>query len=353
MHRLRAPAAALAALGLAAGAAAILVSLLAAGSPGFVAAVGLGAGAVVGGAFALWLAVRVRAEDGEPNGDEDTARAILSAIPEGVVVIRDGAVTAANRRFCAMLGYARHDLVGAREPFPFWPPESRHEIERWQLAVSERGSFEAELELRHAAGSRVAVILSGSVIKDAIGKPRTQVVTARDITERRKVEDQLAELASRDPLTALLNEWGFQERMEEEIARARAADRPLSLALLSVDGSLDRRALLGVVERLRGIVRAGEQLARTEETEIGWILPETTADGAMAAVTRARNALREGPEPFAADVVLTAGVCDLEHASSALTLYALADRALAAARAAGGDQAVRYTPRLASSDHPH
>lgn len=349
MQRLRNPAALLAGLGVASGGTAIVVSLVSAGSPGLVAAVGLGAGALIGGAFTLWTAFHLRQAPADGGADDETARAILSAIPEGVVVVRDGAVTAANRRFCTMLGTTRDELVGSREPFPFWPPESRHEIERWQLAVGERGSFEAELELRHASGARVPVILAGSVIKDAIGKPRTQVITARDITARRQVENQLAELASRDPLTALLNEWGFQERLEEEIARAKAADRPLSLALLSVEGSLDRRALLGVVDRLRDIVRAGEQLARTQEAEIGWILPETTAEGALAAVARARKALREGPEPFADDVVLTAGICDLEHGSTALTLYALADRALAAARAAGGDRTVLYSPQLAAS----
>lgn len=335
--------AALAGIGFVVGGLFLIAVVVGGGELGAPILAAVAAGLVVGGGFALWLAFRTSGEGGSVSGgDDDTARAILSAIPEGVVVMRDGVIVAANRRLCAMLGCTRDDLVGTTEPYPFWPPEHRHAIERWQEIVRDRGSFETELAFRSSAGERIPVLAAGSVIRDSLGRPRTQVIAVRDITERRRVEDQLAELASRDPLTALLNEWGFQERLAEEVARAQAGDRTASVALIELDGVHDRRELARVLERFREIVRAGEQIARTTENELAWVLPETDAAGAVAAVERARTSL-------AGEVTLTAGVCDLSEAADAVTLYALADRALAAARSRGGDVTVAYTPSVVSA----
>src|ERR1700761_2510590 len=51
-----------------------------------------------------------------------TDPALVDALDDGVVVT-DAArrVTEVSDRFCALVGYAREELVGACPPYPWWP----------------------------------------------------------------------------------------------------------------------------------------------------------------------------------------------------------------------------------------
>ena len=171
------------------------------------------------------------------------------------------------------------------------------------------------------------------------------MVSFRDITERRRVEDRLAELASRDPLTELLNEWGFQERLAEEVARARAAQRPLSIVLVQFDGLATQGDLAAAIQRFRGDLRAGEQISRTNETELAWILPEVDAAGAIAAVSRAVGHVSRLEGDRIRSVRVSAGISELGADHDAAVLYAFANRALRTARTQGGGTVV-YSPEV-------
>ena len=96
---------------------------------------------------------------------------------------------------------------------------------------------------------------------------------------------------------------------------------------------------LVAVERLRALVRAGDELARTRENEIAWVLPGADAHAGVGAVARARAALAE-----LGGVTLTVGICDLATAGDVLALYAFADRALSVARAQGAGGTAQYRP---------
>jgi len=281
---------------------------------------------------------------GSGSGDQ-AAAAILAAFPEAVLVIENGTVIAANRKLCALLGADRQALIGMQEPFAFWPPEHRHEHESCHRRLDEAGSVEAELVVRRTDGQRIPVLLSGSLVSTHADGTTSQVVSFRDITERRRVEDRLAELASHDPLTELLNEWGFQERLSEEVARARAAQRTLSVVLVQFDGLATQGDLAAAIQRFRGDLRAGEQISRTNETELAWILPEIDAAGAIAAVSRAVSHVSKLEPDRIRSVRVSAGICELGADHDPAVLYALADRALKAARTQGGGTVV-YSPEV-------
>lgn len=307
---------------------------------------------IASGIAAVALAATLRAARrlrtrGEPDLDAESARAMLAAFPEAVLVIRDGVVVAVNRRLCRLLDLRREELVGNAAPFRFWPPEHRHEHEDWHRRLAELGTLEGELTIRARDGRRIAALASGSVVPAGPGRSPATFVSLRDITARREVEDRLVALASRDPLTALLNEWGFQERLSEEVARARSAGRGLSVALIHFDGLNEPEDLTTVVQRFRADLRAGEQISRTSDAELAWILPETDAEGAVSAVERARGHLSRARGQGFERLRISAGVCDLVAASDDATLYAFAHEALRAARRQGGGTHVYGAPRPA------
>jgi len=289
-------------------------------------------------AFAFWFAGALRRSIVESAGREhDAALELLSALPDGLLVLQEGRVVSVNRRFCELVGYPRTELLGETAPLPFWPPEHRHEIERWHDRLPKEDGEVVQLVFRRRDGERVPVLVAAGALG---GAPDRRVVTVRDVARSQLYVERLAELASRDPETGLLNERGFEEWLREAVRQAVAGGGNVSVALLEPGvgwsgglGTADGRRL---VERLGGLVRTGESLARVRGDELAWILPGTDAAGAAKAVARVREELS------GLGATLTAGVCDLAAAGDALALYAFADRALVAAKRQGWDATACY-----------
>lgn len=179
----------------------------------------------------------------------------------------------------------------------------------------------------------------------------------RRLRHRRESEARLEALAAVDGLTGLSNHRSFHDRLAGETARAERHERNLSVAILDVDHFKqinDRfghpagdRVLTETAERLRGLVRNGEHLARVGGEEFALVLPDVDGVGAFAAAERIRRAIASTPYEGVGSVTLSAGVCDLVTAGSAGELYRLADRALYWSKAHGRNLTFRYTPEVA------
>ena len=286
------------------------------------------------GLFAFWFggAARRRLEE-SLHAESEAVRNLLSAIPDGLMLVRDGEICSVNRSLCELLGYEREELLGTRAPFPFWPPEHRHDVEAWHADLVARGELASELTFRRRHGDRVRLLVSGCVVDDLDGSPR-HLLTVRDVSTSHRRMRRLTELAARDPETGLLDRREFEERLGSAVRRAIEGGTNVTVVLADIavhgrvgDGVFGRPEAHLAVEQLSRLARAGDELARTDDGELGWILPDTDGAGGVEAVARWRAELSE-----IGGVRLTAGVCDLASSGDAFSLYALADRALAAAR---------------------
>jgi two-component system sensor histidine kinase DctS len=340
-------------LGVAASAAAVAIASVRSAEPpriGLWVATATALALALAALFALWLASHARrVVDETLFGEWDAARTLLSAIPDGLLVLDEGHVRSVNRRLCELLGFEREELLGTTAPLPFWPPEHRHEIEAWEALLEASGAHETELTFRRRDGSRLRVLVAGRTVAAGPGEAPRRLVTVRDVSANHRRERRLLELSSRDPETGLLNHAEFEERLGAAVRRALGGGENVALVLaeLGLDGAtgggtLCRPEGLVAVEQLRSLARAGDELARTRENEIAWILPGADAHGGVGAVARARTALAG-----LGGVTLTVGICDLAAAGDALALYAFADRALCVARAQGAGGTAEYRPVVA------
>ena len=315
-------------------------------SPGLWVATAAAFALALTGLFAFWFGGAARRRlTASLYGEWDAARSVLSALPDGLLLVRDGAIASVNRGLCEQLGFGREELLGATTPFPFWPPEHRHEIEAWHAELGSRGDASAELTFRHRRGDRMRMLVSGRVVTDENGAVR-HLVTVRDVSASHRRERRLTELAARDAETGLVDRREFEERLGDAVRRALQGVTDVTVVLVEPavhgragNGVFGRPETLLAVERLRRLVRAGDVIARTGDGELGWILPDTDGAGGVEAVDRWRLELQD-----VGGVTLTAGVCDLASAGDAFALYALADRALAAARERGPGQ-TEHHPR--------
>jgi diguanylate cyclase (GGDEF)-like protein len=158
--------------------------------------------------------------------------------------------------------------------------------------------------------------------------------------------EQTRELALRDQLTGLYNRRAFEERLEEERARAARNAEPLALLVIDLDGLkvinddgghlAGDEALRLAAEALRSSTRQSDLPCRLGGDEFAVILPGASMDAALTVAARARRRLNElsgGRFGFSGGVAVDAGV-ELPTDE----LYRTADRAAYRAKQAGGDR---------------
>jgi diguanylate cyclase (GGDEF)-like protein/putative nucleotidyltransferase with HDIG domain len=160
--------------------------------------------------------------------------------------------------------------------------------------------------------------------------------------------------AATDHLTGLPNHRAFRERLAEEVARAQRHDRPLTVALVDIDGFRELNDSTGleiaddvlaeVGRRLGRAVRDEDVLARMGGDEYGVIFVESDRHEALLVADRARRAVAEAPLRQRLRATISIGLCDLEAASSEDELLRRADAALYWAKEHGRDLCWLYDP---------
>lgn len=126
---------------------------------------------------------------------------------------------------------------------------------------------------------------------------RTVTLVAEEATAK------LDDLARHDALTGLANRTVFGERLAAEVTRHAAAELPLALVLLDLNGFKRVNDRLGhaagdellcrVSRALEGVVRGEDLVGRHGGDEFCVLAPETDAEGAAGLARRMREVLGE------------------------------------------------------------
>jgi diguanylate cyclase (GGDEF)-like protein len=251
-------------------------------------------------------------------------------------------------------------------PFAIVHPEDRARATAHHEALL-RGEPVTALTCRHLhkSGRHVWVETSWRPILNRAGKIVRLQAASRDVTERREYERQLEEahaklsaqqdrlidansrleaLASLDSLTGLKNRRAFEERLQEEISRARRSKECFALLLLDIDhfknfndsfGHPRGDDVLKSVSRvLSRSVRDADFIARYGGEEFAIILPDTDRDAAKLMGERLRVAIEENAWD-ARPITVSVGAAAWLDGASAESLIDQADRALYRSKQAG------------------
>lgn len=192
---------------------------------------------------------------------EASLRAILTAAPVGMCVLKDRRFQRTNERLLEMLGYEKHELQGKTTAMLY---ESDHEFERIgrELTDADPGNRVrwTKTRWRRRDGSFIDLLMSVSVFTP--GRPENgYVVTLTDLTEieeaRRKLQDRLemeAVLASVSRLFSdmdIANHYQVLEKALGAIGAYEGADRAYLFEIDPVSG-LGSNTVEWVAEGARG-----------------------------------------------------------------------------------------------------
>ncbi len=281
-------------------------------------------------------------------------RALFLAAPIAKAVVSpDGHLLVANRALCELTGRTSGALVG-RHLDLLTHPDDVPLGDRATEHVPGTPLLDPQLEvvgerrLRRADGESIWVHQSQELVRRTDGEPQFVVVTMVDVTDRRRVEEDLVRRAYTDALTGLPNRRALTERLQRALAVARRRGTTVGLLHLDLDRFTAVNDSLGheggdqllcqVADRLRWSTRVEDTAVRFGADEF-LVLAEDVED-VEALRTLADRLLSVLDEPFHVldrEVVLSASVgMTLGSDLAPEALLRQAHSALARAKASGG-----------------
>jgi len=286
--------------------------------------------------------------------------AIRDASPDGILVVDErNNVVSINKKFLEALGIPSSRVRSGRvsavvgtsdRPILAMAVERVKDSEAFLRRVKELYADptlddHCEIELKDGR----TLERHSTVLRGGNGRYLGRVWFFRDITERKRTEQSLKDLASRDFLTGVSNRRHFFERAREEHARSRRYEKPLSVLMLDIDHfkrindcyghARGDEVLKAFCEAGRSQLREVDLLARIGGEEFAVLLPETDASGARIVAERLRQfvaGLKVGTEGAEIRWTISIGVAALVPADATIEeCLKRADKALYRAKEGG------------------
>ncbi len=161
------------------------------------------------------------------------SRSLLEASLDPLVTIsRDGKITDVNQATELVTGAARQQLIGSDFSTYFTEPEKARK--GYEQVFAQNSVRDYPLAIRHTSGRITEVLYNATLFKDEAGQIEGVFAAARDITERKKLDDERATLARR---TQHLNEE-LEQEVKARTAALLASNKELEAFAYSVSHDL-------------------------------------------------------------------------------------------------------------------
>jgi diguanylate cyclase (GGDEF)-like protein/PAS domain S-box-containing protein len=174
-----------------------------------------------------------------------------------------------------ILGYSAAEL-GETSSFEQIHPDDRFRVLEAAREARETGvGKRLEYRVKHKDGSWRVLESLASAVRDDKGQVAKLVIVNRDVTERKRAEEQLEHNLFHDPLTGLPNRRQFLDRLQTSFTQSRGeAGRPYTLLLANVDHfkvfnesmgtAAGDHVLLEIGRRLTAQIRQDDSITRRD-----------------------------------------------------------------------------------------
>ena len=314
------------------------------------------------GAFAMITDITERKRAEETLRELEKAyRELVDFAPIGIFKSSPkGHYLTANTSLAEMLGYdSVQDLMESVQDIAslYVEPDERQEI----LRAAEQGAENmVEVRRRRKDGSVIWTALSMRAVRDQEGKILHYEGFTHDITERKRMEEKLKELATQDSLTGLNNRGNTLELGGALFDIAKRYGSSLAVAMFDIDqfksvndtrGHEAGDVVLKTLSRIAlATFRAADVVGRLGGEEFAVVMPETDHAEAMNALERFRQTVESAVIPYEGSplsVTVSCGLALLTPADDALDgLFKKADEALYRAKREGRNRVAAYADPL-------
>jgi diguanylate cyclase (GGDEF)-like protein/PAS domain S-box-containing protein len=288
----------------------------------------------------------------------------MEASGEAILIAdRDGIIKYANQACLKLNGYSKAELIGqhtrifrgdtssADNYADLWPTIQAHKMWIGDLVnVRKDGS-------RYNAHLTIAPILREDNSLDGYVGIQSDITFRKQAEQRlQNANQELDRLATEDPLTGIANRRVFDRDLEEEWARARRANTPITLIMIDIDYFKTYNDSFGhqqgdiclqqVAQALSKVLsRPADSVARYGGEEFAVLLPDTTVNGGIEVAENIRQRIKSLELPAANTEVcpyvsVSLGVASMvpQPDQTAMALLQAADQALYKAKKSGRDR---------------
>ncbi|PPQ31805.1 sensor domain-containing diguanylate cyclase [Rhodopila globiformis] len=242
--------------------------------------------------------------------DQERFRAIFANVREYAIytVSLDGIIDEWNQSLAQFGGWRPEDVLGRSLDMFFVAEDRQDRLPAVLLSrARQNGSVETEGWCLRRDGSRFWANSVITILPDGEKALRGFVVVSRDMTERKRVEDELRRFATTDPLTGAFNRRYGESCIVKALDESVTGGQRPGILLLDIDhfkSINDRysheagdRALCALVNACKATLAETQPVVRWGGEEFLVLLPSTDLDQATATAERLREAIRHASVP--------------------------------------------------------
>ncbi len=291
----------------------------------------------------------------QATASSDLLQTVIDAVPAPIFFKDErGAYLGCNRAFEAYIGVSPEEIVGKTvyDVAPRHLADVYYKADRDLLDAGGQQVYESQVRFKD--GSVHDVVFHKATFAKRDGSLGGLVGAMLDITERKRLEEQLARLAALDPLTGIYNRRTFMKLSEGELSRCKRDHQPVSLVMLDIDHfkeindtyghAAGDAVLMKLVRTVATLLRQHDIVARAGGEEFCVTLGNTdlaTAEGIaqrMCRVLSEEDVTHDG-QRIAVTVSIGVAQCDPAH-DTVETALQRADLAMYEAKRQGRNRVV-------------
>jgi diguanylate cyclase (GGDEF)-like protein/PAS domain S-box-containing protein len=235
----------------------------------------------------------------QAEGEAKLAALVRNASDVIAVIDAESTISYVSPSSALVLGAVPEDLLASRFTDLLHPDDINHFV---HVVTTTSPDSEQQINVRVRRSGRDQIHAEG-VVRNLLGDPTVGgiVVTIRDVTERRMLEEQLTHQALHDSLTGLANRRLFADRLAHALERRGERMQPQAVLFVDLDDfktvndSLGHGAgdavLAEIGSRIGDLLRAGDTVARVGGDEFAVLLEGATIEEAQDAADRLIEAI--------------------------------------------------------------
>ena len=282
-----------------------------------------------------------------------------------MVTDENSCILAINPAFTDTTGYREDEVLGQTPKLLSSGRQGADFYESMWRELNNNGSWQGEIWNRRKNGEEYAEWLTINTIFDKNNQVYRRVALFADITEKKEAEALIWSQANYDHLTQLPNRRLFNDRLQQELSKARRQEQRVGLLFIDLDRfkevndslghAMGDQLLIETASRIKGCLRESDTVARLGGDEFTVTLPNLTELGHIERIALSINQALSKPFTLGSDeayISASIGITAFpDDAQSSEELLKHADQAMYAAKNEGRNRFCYFTPGMQAAAH--